>query len=397
MKLSVVGLSLGLVLGLTTSAQAKSVSIDFTGDTPVSQGLRQVNNEPGKDGVTTIVQRGGKNVAMTGNTNAARYLYLAIDPSFKENLTSVWVTVEYFDEGRGGFKLEYDGPDGPTTLAVRPPQRWKFDSRAFQRQVWHLVEPNLKGGMEGGADLRIDDRGGDNPDGAEFIARVIVSDEDPDFVRFPYAVNKITIDGKVDAGEWDGAYTVTLDRPHQDGVPASPNWQSPERFSAVYSFKYDENAFYVLGRVRDATPRLNTVDDGVNYWNGDGCEQFLGLDDSDPERTSCIEGSDFQVLIGVGEKPGWGYYPGGESLDPIENNIAITNTEDGYLLELQIPWKKLNPDLQVRQGQRIAWYMFANDSMVDPSSQQIALGPAGRTGPSCNPHVWIRAVLQPRP
>jgi hypothetical protein len=69
----------------------------------------------------------------------------------------------------------------------------------------------------------------------------------------------------------------------------------------------------------------------------------------------------------------------------------------GYLFELQIPWKLLNPDLPVKQGQRIVWYMFANNSSVDPSEQEIALGSAGRTGISSSPQGWIRAVLDPKP
>src|SRR5437868_14284587 len=99
-------LSAGLILALAGVAEAKTVSIDFTGASPVSQGLKQVNSERDKDGATTIAQRGGVNVAMTGNTDASRYLYLQIDPAFKQDLKSVWVTVEYFYEGKDGFRIE---------------------------------------------------------------------------------------------------------------------------------------------------------------------------------------------------------------------------------------------------------------------------------------------------
>jgi hypothetical protein len=392
MKWSVVPLGLTLAFGMAGAAQAaKSVSIDFTGDTVVAQGLNQVNSSAGSDGVTTIEQRGGKNVARTGGTDAARNLYLQIDPVFKADLKSVWVTVEYWDEGTGGLKLEFDGEDDPYT-ATRPDPRTKFDARRFTSQTWHLTGFKLQGGQQGGADLRIND-----VDDPEFIARVTVSDTDPQEAQFPYAVNKITIDGNATAEEWDGAYPVTLDRPELDGVAGSPNWRGPENFSGKYWFKYDESALYVRGEVRDTTPRLNTVDDGVNYWNGDGMELFIGLDESDLERTSYAE-TDFQVMIGMGKNPGWGIYPSGESLDPIGENLAFgPDQADGYTFELQLPWTKLDPNAQITPGQRIGWYMFANDSTVDPSSQQIALGPAGRTGPSGNPSVWIRSVLLPKP
>lgn len=94
------GTCLGMVLALASVAEAKTVSIDFTGASPVSQGLTQVSNAQTKDGTTIIAQRGGKNVAMTGNSATNRYLYLAIDPAFKTGLKSVWLTVVYFDEGK---------------------------------------------------------------------------------------------------------------------------------------------------------------------------------------------------------------------------------------------------------------------------------------------------------
>ncbi len=393
MKGLMAGLSLGLLLAVGGVSYANTAMIDFTGSAPVATGLKQVNSEANKDGAVTIVQRGGKNVAQTGNMDADHYLYLALDAAFKQNVKSVWVTVEYFDEGKGTFSLQFDGVDDPATTASGPNPRTKFDTKVFRKQTWHLIGPKLAGGMTGGADLRIDD-GTDDP---EFIASISVSDEDPNFIHFPYAVNKITIDGKADPAEWDGAFRVTLDHPQLDGVGGSPNWISADDFSGTYRFKYDETNFYVTGHVTDATPRLNTTEDGVAYWNGDGSEQFLSVDDTDVERTSCNEGTDFQVGIGMGKTPGWAILaPTGMSLDPIGNNIMIVNTAKGYDFEVQIPWAKLN-GAKVKQGQRVAWYMFANDSHDDPSAQQIALGPLGITGPSCNPHVWIRAMLDPKP
>jgi hypothetical protein len=401
MKRFAIGLSLAAMLAAGGMARANEVSIDFTGDTPVSKGLRQVNNGVGADGVTTPDKKGGKNVAATGGTDSARYLYLAIeDAAFKQNLKSVWVTVWYFDEGKGGFKLQYDGVDGPETTAGDPPQRTKFDSHTLLRQVWHLQDPQLKGGMQGGADLRIDDRGEDAADGQEFIARVVVSDVDPDFTRFPYAVTKILIDGKADAAEWADAHKVTLDGPQFDAFPGSPLWKGPEYFSAVYRFKYDEKALYILAEVRDATPRLHDDTSGLAYWKGDGIELMIGLDDSDPERTSMIDGGDYKLEVGVGRKPGWALrVQGGQgkiNLDPIGENLAITDTSDGYLFELQVPWAKFD-NATVKQGQRIAWCIAANNSTVTPADQQMSLTPTGEQNHYGRPSGWIRAVLDPKP
>src|SRR5258707_1614526 len=119
------GICLGLILALASIAEAKTVSIDYTGASPVSQGLTQVNTDQTKDGTTIIAQRGGKNVAMTGNSATNHYLYLAIDPAFKPGLKSVWLTVTYFDEGTDGFQVQYDANADAHTTAASPATRVK--------------------------------------------------------------------------------------------------------------------------------------------------------------------------------------------------------------------------------------------------------------------------------
>src|SRR5205823_9832345 len=119
-------------------SHANTAVIDFTGAAPVASGVKQVNSERDKDGAVTIVQRGGKNVAQTGNTDTDHYLYLALDPAFKQGLKSVWVQVEYFDEGKGTFSLQFDGQDDPETTASGPSPRTKFDTQQFRKQTWHL-------------------------------------------------------------------------------------------------------------------------------------------------------------------------------------------------------------------------------------------------------------------
>jgi hypothetical protein len=399
------GLSLGLLLARAGIAEAKSVSIDFTGASPVSQGLIQVNNAQTRDGATVIAQRGGKNVAMTGNGNANHYLYLAIDPAFKQGLRHVWLSVEYFDEGTDGFQVEYDAQGDPYAGVRSPNPRSKFDTREFTRQTWHLADfPKLAGREKGGADLRIDDA----KDGPEFIATVTVSDEDPEFVHFPYAVNKITIDGKIDPGEWDGAYTVKLDRAQYD-VGGGGNWTGPEDFSGTYSFKWDENALYVLGQVIDATPRLNDQggNTGGQYWDGDGMEQFIGVDDSNPEITDGMRtGTDFKVNISLSDPPRWSVADRGIlaegshklpiDLGEIKDNIAMVKTDKGYDFELRIPWNIYN-GIQVQAGQRVRWHMFANNSRELPSNQDVAMSPSGRGNLNKNSSAWYRGMLDPKP
>jgi hypothetical protein len=396
MKLVAVGAALGLALAACGNANAKQVVIDFTGATPVSTGITQVNNSAGSDGVTQTEKKGTTNVAATGGTDQARYMYLALDPAFKQGLKSVWITVEYFDEGKGGFRVQYDGQDDAYQTASDPPIGLNFDTQVIQKQTWHLVNFKLSGGQQGGADIRLDDRAGDDKDGPLYVAKVTVSDTDPDFSPIPYAVTKIVVDGKIDGAEWENAYKATVDRPQHDAFQAGTSWKSPEDFSGTYSIKWDENALYILGQVKDATPRMNDKE-APEHWNGDGAEFAIALDDSDPERTSIIE-TDFKVTIGVGQTPGWTLRHEGSDMDigAVGNNLAITDTTDGYLFELQIPWSILN-NAKVAPNQRIAWSMFANNSRKLPSEQQMALNPFGRTDTNRNVSGWARAVLLPKP
>jgi cellulose/xylan binding protein with CBM9 domain len=397
------GISLGVILALASFAEAKTVSIDYTGASPVSMGLTQVNTAQTKDGTTVIAQRGGKNVAMTGNSSASQYLYLAIDPAFKQGLQHVWLTVEYFDEGTGAFQVQYDGQDDAHQTASNPATRSEFNTKDFTHQTWHLTNFKLAGGEEGGADLRIDDM----MNGPVLVSKVTVSDTDPDFAHFPYAVTPITIDGKIDAGEWDGAYTVTLDRAQYD---VTGNWKSKDDFSGTYSFKYDENALYLLGQVVDATPRLNDQggNTGGQWWDGDGMELCLGLDDSNPEITDGMAmGTDFKLMIGLGDTPSWaiadrGVFSDGNppiDLGPIGDKIAIVNTDNpkGYVFELRIPWNIYN-NLKAKQGQLVRWAMFANNSReINPSGQDDAMSPTGRGNINKDISGWTRAMLDPKP
>jgi hypothetical protein len=45
-------------------------------------------------------------------------MYFASDPSFANNgsVPNLWVTVEYFDEGTGAFRLEYDAQPDPNNV-----------------------------------------------------------------------------------------------------------------------------------------------------------------------------------------------------------------------------------------------------------------------------------------
>ena len=167
----------------------------------------------------------------------------------------------------------------------------------------------------------------------------------------------------------------------------------------------------MLGQVIDATPLLNDQggNPGGEYWDGDGMEQFNGVDDSNPEITNGMQtGTDFKVNISLGDSPRWSIadrallpqngHKSPIDLGEIKENIALVNTDNpkGYLFELRIPWS-IYHGLKVQAGQRVRWHMFANNSRELPSNQDVAMSPSGRGNLNGNPSAWYRAMLDPKP
>jgi hypothetical protein len=79
-----------------------------------------------------------------------------------------------------------------------------------------------------------------------------------------------------------------------------------------------------------------------------------------------------------------------------------TDNPKGYKFEFFMPWQTLlgaesNTSFKVTPGQKIGWFMFANNSRELPSNQDVAMDPAKRTGPSGNPSKWVTTVLEPLP
>jgi hypothetical protein len=315
---------------------------------------------------------------------------------------SAWAVVEYYDQGTGAFQLHFDS-NGTDTAAEANPVA-KHDTKAWTTHTFKLAHFGFTQAGPGGADIWLDDTATD----PLIVDKITVTDQDPDVTHWPHVdpAHPIKIDGVISPGEWDAAYTVTLNTAAQDAL-AGANWGGPQDFSGTYYYKWDESGLYVRGDVTDATPRLNDQA-GDQAWNGDGFEEFLSLDWSDPTHTTYLDGTDFHVFIGLGDTPMWGieHAPNSSTDDkgaiPAQN-LAIKNTDNpkGYQFEFYLPWQFLLSDVsntttKIMAGQQIGWFMFANNStVIGPSQQQVAMSPYKRTGPSGNPSVWATVVLDP--
>ena len=145
-------------------------------------------------------------------TSPHTHLYLDVKDDLFKGAKALYMNVEYFNAGTDQFRVEYganevDADGNPTQNAfavANPPTKTKADTQTWTTQVFTLANPNLLGGMDGKADIRIDDMA----DGAEIIGRITISDADPRHPNLPQVdpAKPITIDGVKKDDEWDGAY-----------------------------------------------------------------------------------------------------------------------------------------------------------------------------------------------
>ena len=118
-------------------------------------------NEAPKDASAEAAHIGGSDCRVARRTKPSPcYMYFSIDPSFKKSETmDVLVSVEYFDQMPGEFRLNYDGMELPTNK-LSPYESAEDKGRCLGSQQWrkaHFLAVNARfQGSQHGADFRID-------------------------------------------------------------------------------------------------------------------------------------------------------------------------------------------------------------------------------------------------
>ncbi len=139
----------------------KAVSITL-GPTNDSRGLVQFEFA---DGATVPAEIGGRPCRRVAPTvHAGRYIYFQVDESFKwADEMLVDVEVEYFDQGSGGFRIEYDGPDpnAPFNGAYTASKTAVTlgDTRQWKSATFRLPGARFLNSQNGGADFRLATQG----------------------------------------------------------------------------------------------------------------------------------------------------------------------------------------------------------------------------------------------
>jgi hypothetical protein len=406
--------------GLSGFAQNVSITL---GPTNVENGL--FLKEP-DGGATTAVTAGGSPARSTtppaGKTG--QFMSFATDPAFANNgsVSNLWVTVEYFDQGKDAFRLEYDSQPDPDNVnldtdpfavsngGINNGLIYKYDTKQWLSFTFVLNNVYFGKRQPGEADFRIDDWTIDNTgtpvdgEGPEIIRKVTVSKQEPTAFHIKYASTPIKIDGVLDDPVWQSAQPFLLNRASQDVIRPSA-WTGTNDYSSVARFAWDTNYLYASFDTTDDIIRVS-LDDPSQAWNGDGAEIFFGFNQSNPARTTYIPATDFHIMMSAGPNPTveiadragiiWTNNPG-EPFPPSEI-LAVKDRAaglpSGYVLEAKIPWVLLMDPTegvtnQITAGQLAGFSIFGNDGdNPDAPAQEKAFSLTERPGPANNPSSW---------
>jgi hypothetical protein len=396
----------------------------------VSITLRAVNAEQGlflkepDGGATTVVTKGGSAARSTLPPEGmwGGFMYFATDPAFANegSVETLFVTVEYFDEGSDQFRLEYDAqPDpenpNPDTDPFTPAQAGaalvKYDTQKWVTYQFRLANVFFGKRQPGEADFRINDLTMDafgNPvdgEAPEVIRKVVVSKTEPIPLHIKFTTTPIKLDGRLDEPAWKDAQPFMVDRAAQDVIRPT-KWTGTNDYALDARYAWDNTYLYLGYDATDDVPRLSR-DDPAQAWNGDGTEIYFGFDQSKPGRSTYLQNTDFQVAITVGPNPTWEVLQGGgiiwmpEPDGPFQpaDNLVVKDTPRGYILEARIPWAMfVGPNGITNQppipGQLVGFNVLANDGdNPDAPAQEKAMSFTGRPQAYLNPGAWATVQM----
>jgi hypothetical protein len=200
----------------------------------------------------------------------------------------------------------------------------------------------------------------------------------------PSAGTMPKLDGNIDQ-VW---YFSTEQSINTSQVGSAPS--SPEDGSGIWRALWNSEALYVLVRVNDDS-LTNDSGGGDNKWNDDSVEIYV---DGDNSKDSSIGDNDHQYTFRWNdeelEEPS-AIHHGATSLVDVE--YAVVTTENGYLLEVKLPWMSVMGQLPV-PGQEIGFDVWINDD-DDGGDRDSQISWYSTDGNGWqDPSVWGVAVLE---
>ena len=132
------------------------------GRNPSANGIQLI--EWSKDGATEAANIGRSECRFVQSPPGKRsFMYFAIDASFKRaSLMDALVTVEYFDDAPGEFRLNYDGlllPDNkPSQYETAGNKQVCLGTKQWQKAYFLAHDARFQNSQNGGADFRLEAR-----------------------------------------------------------------------------------------------------------------------------------------------------------------------------------------------------------------------------------------------
>jgi len=168
-----------LAAGGPALAAASRASITL-GERNVEEGLRQVGDAPGGDGLSEATVAAGRACRRNATREAGgRMLYFQVDDAFlAPGNHEVWVRVEYLDAGEDDWYLEYDSNDPNVLKVAGQPGAFKTAGRVLKGDSgrWRYVDFHLPGarfaGRCNGGDFRLNV--GDPEEASDCFASITV-------------------------------------------------------------------------------------------------------------------------------------------------------------------------------------------------------------------------------
>jgi len=211
-------------------------------------------------------------------------------------------------------------------------------------------------------------------------------------LRAYYLQIEPSIDGVFD--DWD------LDRYSISSVVYGANrWEDEEDLSAKVMFGWDEHYFYLAARVIDDIYAQGATEEDL--FKGDSLEILLDARVSRDYYQASLSSDDFQLGISPGNPdPGvdmeaYLWYPQDEEGPQGQVKVGVTSTEDGYRIEVKIPWDLfgVTPDIGDHYG--FAFSVSDNDRS-DQDVQQSMISSAA-TRALTDPTTWRDLILMGQP
>lgn len=219
------------------------------------------------------------------------------------------------------------------------------------------------------------------------------------------ALQPVVIDGDLD--EWDKSGKVG---------PATFDEDVIDEYSATFYAMYDKDYLYLSAVILQPHPPYNLYPfKGMGPWDSDdviirmtsnpALDFPISLPKEVSDSSSDIFTADFWWNHEKKETY-WDSYHGmlvhnktkrREEMPGVKAEVKIPPDGEGYTMEIQVPWKVINPDFHPRSGDMIAFTWEVSIASGNPSEpkrifQIFANG--GNNWAFMRPDVWGRAVFK---